>query len=230
MGGTAVLATAPVSEEKPAGPRTLKGERTRARLLEAAKAVFEEDGFLDARISDISKRAGLSHGSFYHYFESKDEIFREVALAVEEKLSTPVGSVILDQSSHATPRERIRAAIRQHLESYREEARIMGVIEQMSRYDAQLNAALSERHQHYNKQVADSIRQLQRRGLADRNLDPMLAAAVVGSMTNRFPELWLIQGFVDCSFEEGVEHLASVFINALQIRDEPESPSPARES
>ena len=220
-----MLATSSDGEEKSGAPRSRKGARTRARLLEAAKAIFEEDGFHDARISDISERAGLSHGSFYHYFDSKDEIFREVAMAVDEKLSAPVGRVILDPESHATPRQRIREAIRQHLESYREEARIMGVIEQMSRYDAQLNAARFERHQHYNKQVSDSIRQLQRHGLADQTLDPVLAAAVVGSMTSRFPELWLVQGFVDCSFDQGVEHLTAVFLNALQIRDEPE-PTP----
>jgi AcrR family transcriptional regulator len=195
---------------------------TRARLLEAAKAIFEENGFLDARISDIADRAGLSHGSFYHYFESKEEIFREVALAVDEKLSAPVGSVILDHASRAKPRERIREAILRHLESYREEARIIGVIEQMSRYDAELNAALSERHSQQNGQVADSIGQLQRHGLADPRLDPVLAAAVVGSMITRFPELWMVQGFVDCTFEEGVAQLTMIFLNALQIRDEPE--------
>ena len=53
------------------GPRSRKGAKTRARLLAAAKETFEEDGFLDARISDIAERAGLSHGSFYHYFDSK---------------------------------------------------------------------------------------------------------------------------------------------------------------
>jgi len=220
--------TAPAGGAKTSGPRSSKGERTRARLLAAAKSVFEEDGFLDARISDISQRAGLSHGSFYHYFESKEEVFREVALAVEERLSAPVGTVILDPSSHATPRERIRQAIRQHLECYREEARIMGVIEQMSRYDAQLAAARAERHGHYNKQVADSISQLQRRGLADPDLDPLIAAAVVGSMTARFPELWLVEGRVDCSFDEGVEQLTDIFINALQIRDAPERPRQGR--
>src|SRR5271163_522331 len=133
--------TTPDASEKPSGPRSRKGVETRARLLGAAKEVFERDGFLDARISDIAERAGLSHGSFYHYFESKEEIFREVAIAVDDKLSAPVGRVILDPDSHAKPRERIREAIRQHLVGYRDEARIMGVIEQMSRYDRHLSAA-----------------------------------------------------------------------------------------
>ena len=133
--------SAPDDSEKPNGPRSLKGTRTRVRLLEAAKEIFEEKGFLEARISDIAERAGLSHGSFYHYFESKEEIFREVAASVEETLGEPMSGVILDPESRATPPERIREALRRHLENYQREARIIGVIEQMSRYDKQVSAS-----------------------------------------------------------------------------------------
>jgi AcrR family transcriptional regulator len=202
---------------KPNPPRSQKGLRTRARLLEAAKQIFEESGFLDARISDIAERAGLSHGSFYHYFESKEEVFREVAAAVDEQLSAPMQSVILDPGSHATPQERIREALRRHLESYRREARIMGVIEQVSRYDPHVNAVRVDRHREYSKEVADSIRQLQEHGLADPTLDPQIASAALGGMINRFPEMWLGQEFVNVGFGKGVDQLARVFINALGL-------------
>ena len=50
----------PVAEPPAAAPRSRKGAATRARLLDAAKAVFEETGFLEARISDIlGKEAAL---------------------------------------------------------------------------------------------------------------------------------------------------------------------------
>ncbi len=81
--------TTPLTNDKPSGPRSRKGVETRARLVVAAKEVFEQDGFLEARISDIAERAGLSHGSFYHYFESKEEVFREVALEVDELALAP---------------------------------------------------------------------------------------------------------------------------------------------
>jgi AcrR family transcriptional regulator len=216
-----MVSAIPVESERPNGPRSRKGAQTRARLLDAAKQIFEEDGFFDARISDISERAGLSHGSFYHYFDSKDEIFREVAAAVDQELSEPLGSVILDRSSHASPRERIGEAMRRHLESYRDEARIMGVIEQVARYDEQVNALRRKRHEHDREQVAASIRQLQRRGLADPELDPTLAAAVLGAMTWRFAEMWLVDGVVDCSFDDGVEQLTALFVNALQLTNAP---------
>jgi AcrR family transcriptional regulator len=216
---TAASSPAAVGTEKPNGPRSRKGAETRARLLAAAKEIFEECGFLDARISDIAERAGLSHGSFYHYFESKEEIFREVAAAVEDQLSAPLGSVILDPKSDASPQERIREAIRLHMESYRREARIMGVIEQVSRYDEQVKAARFHRLRHYREQVEESIRNLQRHGLVDPDLDPVIAAAALGSMTTRFPEMWLVEGGLTCRFDDGVEQLTRVFVNALGFKD-----------
>ena len=74
-------------------------------------------------------------------------------------------------------------------------------------------------HEQNKKQVAESIRQLQRHGLVDARLDPTITSAVVGSMTNRFPELWLSEGLLDCSFDDGVEHLTIIFMNALQLKD-----------
>ena len=218
--GRSVATSDALDSDKPNAPRSLKGARTRARLLQAAKEIFEEDGFLEARISDIAERAGLSHGSFYHYFESKEEVFREVAESVEEQLTAPLAGVILDPESHAPPQERIREALRRHLESYRREARIIGVIEQMSRYDKQVNAVRMARHERYSRQVAESIRDLQRHGLADPELDPKIAAAALGSMTTRFPEMWLVQGAVTCSFDKAVDQLARMFVNALGLTEE----------
>jgi AcrR family transcriptional regulator len=193
--------------------------QTRARLVEAAKKIFEEDGFLEARISDIAERAGLSHGSFYHYFDSKEEIFREVADAVDERLGAPLNSVILDPSSTAPPHERIHEAIRRNLESYRDEARIMGVIEQVSRYDEHVRAVRLARHRRYRQQIADSIRQLQLRGMADQRLNPMIAASGLGAMTDRFAEMWLAQGFLHCRFDEAVDQITLLIMNGLQLKD-----------
>src|SRR2546421_3997039 len=123
-----LMSTAEVEGEKPNGPRSRKGVQTRARLVDAAKQIFEENGFLDARIADIAERAGLSHGSFYHYFDSKEQVFREVTEALDEQLSEPMESVVFAAGPEVPARERLLTAMRRHLESYRAEARIMGVI------------------------------------------------------------------------------------------------------
>jgi AcrR family transcriptional regulator len=211
------VANTPLAAEKPSGPRSRKGIETRARLVSAAKEVFEESGFLDARISDIAERAGLSHGSFYHYFESKEEVFREVAAEVDDRLSAPLDSVIFDSSSHASPAERIRQAIRLNMESYRDEARIMGVIEQVSRFDQELSASRAVRQNKNLSAIAESIATLQRHGMVDTRINPGIAAAALGSMTYRFPEMWFVQGLIDCEFDEGVEQLTLLFVRALGL-------------
>jgi len=225
-----VSVAATVEGGKPNGPRSRKGAKTRARLVAAAKEIFEESGFLDARISDIADRAGLSHGSFYHYFDSKEEIFREVAATVDELLSEPQRTVALAPSFRASPRERIHEAIRRYLSSYREEAKIIGVVEQVSLYDTEVAALRHARHHNYQQDVAESIRQLQMRGRADPNLDPKIAAAILGAMTTRFAEAWLVEEAVNCRFDDAVEQLTILFVNALGMRFDGEAaPSPKGE-
>ena len=68
-------------------PRTEKGRRTLRRLLDAAAEEFGEHGFHAGSISGITRRAGVALGSFYTYFDSKDEIFR----ALVKDLSVRVG-------------------------------------------------------------------------------------------------------------------------------------------
>lgn len=73
-------------------PRTARGERTAARLRAAAREVFADVGYAAARVEDIVAVAGVSHGTFYTYFENKaavlDALVDETAgalLAVAEE-------------------------------------------------------------------------------------------------------------------------------------------------
>ena len=199
-------------------PRSRKGVRTRARLLDAAKQIFEERGFLEARISDIAERAGVSHGAFYHYFDSKEQVFREVATALDERLSEPLERIILAPGSAGGPRDRLVAALRRHLECYRDEARMMGVIEQVARYDEEVFAVRAAAGARHRRQMADSIRRLQARRRADRTIDPEIAAAALGSMVERFAEMWLAQGQLEADLDAAAETLATLFVNALRLQ------------
>jgi AcrR family transcriptional regulator len=57
--------------------RRRKADRP-AEIVEAAMAVFAERGFAAARLDDIARRAGVSKGALYLYFETKEDIFRAV--------------------------------------------------------------------------------------------------------------------------------------------------------
>jgi AcrR family transcriptional regulator len=59
-------------------------ETRRDELLAAAEALFRENGVDRTAVSDIVKKAGVSQGTFYNYYQSKDEIFAAVLEHVSE--------------------------------------------------------------------------------------------------------------------------------------------------
>lgn len=50
------------------------------KILMAAKEVFEEEGYHEAKISEIAKRAGIGKGTVYEYFKSKQSLFEEMVI------------------------------------------------------------------------------------------------------------------------------------------------------
>lgn len=52
-----------------------RGAATRSALLAAARAVFIEEGYAQAGVTDIVARAGASVGSMYHHFSGKAELY-----------------------------------------------------------------------------------------------------------------------------------------------------------
>ncbi len=187
--------------------------------MDAAKATFEEQGFLTSSVADIVKRAGVSHGLFYHYFDSREDVLREIVIQADARLWAPTFDVTLDRSAGASPADRIRANVRTFLATYREQAAIMRVVEEVSRYDEHVRAARIERLRQCRDEMSDSIRKLQDRGLVDRNLDPTIVAMVLGSITMRFPEMWMVEHLVECGFEDAVEHISTTFIKVLGLED-----------
>lgn len=81
-------------------PRTARGTRTRAKLLEAAEEVFSAHGYHDASIVKITEAAGVSQGTFYLYFEGKQEIFDELV----EDLNRRVRRAMAEASHSGTDR------------------------------------------------------------------------------------------------------------------------------
>lgn len=52
-------------------------EENKRTILEAAGRLFRERGFESVTVTDVMKAAGLTHGGFYGYFKSKDDLIAE---------------------------------------------------------------------------------------------------------------------------------------------------------
>jgi AcrR family transcriptional regulator len=199
------------------GPRSDKGRRTRASLIEAGKVVFARDGFLKARIVDIVAEAGASYGVFYHYFDSKETLFREIAEEVEVRLLS-MDDVPHDRAAPVDPFERIREANRSYLTAYCQNAGIMRVIEEVSHYDEHVRAIRHRRQDEFGARQAASIRRLQRDGLADAEIEPRYAAMALSSMVVAFAAALCVSG-APYEFDQAVEQLTRLWVNALGLKN-----------
>lgn len=97
------------------------------KLLDAAKAEFGERGFHDASVSGITRRAGTALGSFYTYFDTKDDIFRALVRDMSERVKAQVGSVI---GPDMAPLEVERTALSAFLEFVRTHKEIYRIIDE----------------------------------------------------------------------------------------------------
>ena len=78
--------------------RKEQAEETRHRIYTSAIELMEENGFGNFTIEDISKRAGVSVGAFYHYFESKNDILADIFYRADDYFSTEVVSSLNNRS------------------------------------------------------------------------------------------------------------------------------------
>ncbi len=56
-------------------------EKTRARIVECARELFNRNGFTEVSIDEIMARAGLTRGGFYSYFDAKEDLYAEALTA-----------------------------------------------------------------------------------------------------------------------------------------------------
>lgn len=85
-----------------------RGEATRQSILRAARTAFVAKGFHEATTHDVAREAGLSVGSIYTYFASKDELVRESLLAANKDETE---AVLRDVQADGTMREKVARAI-----------------------------------------------------------------------------------------------------------------------
>ena len=99
-------------DQKPI-PKT-KGERTRARLLDAAKSVLEREGYHDLKTTDVTSEAELSNGTFYIYFRDKADL---VLTLFDEVIEDNIAH-IFEGESEPDPFKAVLAANRRYVDLF----------------------------------------------------------------------------------------------------------------
>ncbi len=139
-------------------PKTERGKRTREKLLRAAEIEFGDKGFHEAGVSGITYRAGVALGTFYTYFESKEEIFQALVSYMSLRTRRWIAERVADAPDRMT-------AERKGLEAYIEFARQhKGIYRIISEAEFVANDAYREHYTSFASAYEDNLRKAGERG------------------------------------------------------------------
>lgn len=166
-------------------PRLTKGERTRARLLSAAEEVFGEGTYDEASIVEITRRAGVSQGTFYIYFPAKADIFREVVRDLGHQLRTRLALSVDGATSRA---EVERRGFRAFFTFVEEHPTLYRIIRQAEFVDRQ---AYLEHYERLAEGYRIGLASAMRRG-EFRKTDPEVLAYCLMGMAEIIGARWIL--------------------------------------
>ena len=126
---------------------------------------------------------------------------------------------IREATDHDDPIAVIESANRAYLLAYERNAKLMRVLEQVATIDDNVRDLRRARSRAFVERNARSIRDLQERGIADPDIDPILAASALGSMVGRVAYSTYVLG-EKWKREELVTTLTRLWAGALRIPDD----------
>ena len=177
------------TEPASALPSTEKGRDTRRRLMKAAAQLYE-NGYANARITDITDAAGLSAGAFYRYFEDRQQLTRELLREMMDEMYVFIRSPF----DETQPIRSVLESTRKYFEFYEAHRALLGVVVELSQTDAEVAHLWDAAKRAFNDRIVRSLERLATgdqtplRGLDRHFLSPDLSGAKAAAP--ELPLLW----------------------------------------
>ena len=200
-------ATRPADEHPDARGR---GARTAERLRQAAREAFGELGWHSTRVQDIVTRAGVSHGTFYNYYDNRAAVLTELVATSHEEL-VRLASAPWDADDVRGALERVIGGF---LDVYQRDAVIMRTWLQAAREERSFSDLYGRSRRLFVDRVADHVGAV---GAASGRQDGPPAQSVASAlvaMVEHFAYCWAVLGEVH-DRDDAVESLVLVWGGAL---------------
>ena len=150
-------------------------QKRRDKIIDMAVREFAKKGFDSANINQIAKAAGISVGSIYKYFDTKEDLFLTCVLSGVKTLESVLGEVIARPGDLFSKMERIVRIIQLHS---REQRNLIILYNEMtSESNAGLTWKLAAEMEALSARVyTDLIREAQEKGAVRKDISPELFA------------------------------------------------------
>ncbi|HLX55920.1 MAG TPA: TetR/AcrR family transcriptional regulator [Ktedonobacteraceae bacterium] len=172
-------------------PRQDVSEARKHQILDAAMAVFARQGFHEARMDDIVQESGLSKGTLYWYFKSKEEIITAIS---QRLFATDIELVEGLLTADGTVSERLQQLIRDRIQGLQEMSGMVTILFEF--YAAALHQEgvrqfIKAYFQNFHDLLVALIQQGIERG-EFRPVNPLAAATALDAVFEGLIVRWLI--------------------------------------
>lgn len=166
-------------------PSTARGEATRKKLLGAAERLFGREGYHRTSVAGITREAGVGHGTFYLYFESKEEIFRELVQHLSHELRSTIARAVEGLEDRL---EVERVGFRTFFRFAREHRNLYRIVHEAESVDPSLARWYYER---IGRGYAEGLRAAMEAGEI-RRLDPEAVAYALAGIGHMLGVRWVL--------------------------------------
>ncbi|PYQ36511.1 MAG: TetR family transcriptional regulator [Acidobacteria bacterium] len=184
----------------------------RHRILRAAIDVFAQSGYFNAKVSEIAKAAGVADGTIYLYFDGKEDLLTTI---FREHTRSYLQSLERDMAPVRRAEDRIRIAIRHHLETLGRDRSLAIVAQVELRHSLKFMSLLS--HQEvgdYLGILRNVVEQGQSDGTFRRNLHPQLVAKAIFGVLDEMVTSWVLSE-KEYALGDQAEQVADLILNGL---------------
>jgi TetR/AcrR family transcriptional regulator, cholesterol catabolism regulator len=185
----------------------------RQKVLDAAARLFREKGYAGTTMREVADRCGIRAASLYYHFPSKDEILAEVFDYGVRHVADAVRAAVDELPPSASSYEKVRAAVRAHLESFfvygDYTATNIRVFRQAPREVQQRNRSLRDRYEGYWQTLLEEARH---RGEIRKGVDLAIARLFLFGGLNHTLEWYTHRG---ASFRELAGRYADLIFHGI---------------
>jgi AcrR family transcriptional regulator len=168
---------------EPEKGKLTKADRTRARLIEVAKRLYQEHGSDHVTVRRIAAAAKIEAGSIYYHFSSRDEIMRAVLESGVGGARHEVMQAIADAGAQSSPLVRLRAALGAHLK-YTLREHFSSRLKSIRRLPKRLRDRHMQQEREYAAIFAGLLDEAHRKGLLRPGFDlSVVRMLVLGALT-----------------------------------------------
>ncbi|HUP48801.1 MAG TPA: TetR/AcrR family transcriptional regulator [Thermoanaerobaculia bacterium] len=184
----------------------------RDRILRAAVEVFARSGYFNARVSDVAKAAGVADGTIYLYFDGKEDllvtIFREHTRSYLQSLRAGLAGV-------SRPEDRVRSAIRHHLETLGRDRALAIVCQVELRHSLKFMSLFSQEEvADYLDILRSIVEEGQSEGVFRRTLHPQLVAKAIFGILDEMVTSWMLSE-KEYALADQAEQVADLVLTGL---------------